>query len=95
MAVWPKNIRNFFEKKNRLLKNQKELPFILDVVLKLGAKLLEQLVPTIYKGIAGEPHFLATVTLRFSFHNKLADKTTFRVQLVQLCIESMKKFCVL
>ena len=56
----------------------------LDVVLKLGAEPLEQLVPAVYKGITGEPHFIATVTLRFSFHNKLADKTTFRVQLIQV-----------
>lgn len=77
-----KNIRNFFEKKNRPLKNQRTTIHILYVILKLGAELLEQLVPTIYECIASESHFLAAVTLRFSFHNKLADKTTFRVQLI-------------
>lgn len=51
----------------------------LDVVLKLGAEPLEQLVPAVYKGIAGESHFLAAVTLGFSFHNKLTDKTAIRI----------------
>ena len=70
-------------------------PFILDVVLKLGTELLEQLVPTIYKGIERDSHFLAAFTFRFSLHNKLTNKTTFRVQLIKLCIESVKKFCIL